>query len=87
MAVETLQDYFDIDASNHVPKGLTEVDFGTFDYVIAMDHNIAKQLPDLPEDKVVVWKIDDPQGDDAEQYLECAKSINKEVSKFAGILK
>ena len=69
------------------PKGMSEFDLDTFDYVVAMDPKIAKQLPDLPEDKVVVRKINDPRGDDSEAYLKCAKSINKEVSKLTFTLK
>lgn len=87
MAVETLQTYFGLDASGHVPKGMSEFDLDAFDYIVAMDPKIAKQLPDLPGGKVLVWKINDPWGDDAEEYLKCAKSLNKEVSKLVLALK
>jgi len=87
MALETLSAYFNLDASNHVPRSITEVDGNTFDYVVAMDPKIAKQLPNLQDGKVIIWEIDDPWGDDAEEYLKCAKSINKEVSKIAFTLR
>lgn len=87
MAIETLQTYFDLDASGHVPKNIDSVQLDTFNYVIAMSPGIAKQLPDLPEGKLITWNIVDPWGNDSEAYLKSAKMINKEVSKLTAILK
>lgn len=87
MAIDTLQKYFGIDASGHVPKGIDSVKLDAFDYVIAMAPVIARQIPDLPEGKLITWMIGDPWGDDSETYLECANAIKDEVSKLAEIIK
>lgn len=87
MAIETLQVYFDLDASGHVPKGIDSIDLDTIDYVIAMAPGIAKQLPEFPKGKLITWDIADPWGIDPEAYLKSAQMINREVSKLTTILK
>lgn len=83
MAIETLREYFDIDASKHVPKSILDVDIDSFDVIIAMDEGITKRLRELAKDKRITWKIPDPWGHDSEGYRKCALKINHEVSKLA----
>ena len=86
MAIETLQIYFGLDASGHVPRSIRSVDLQSFNYVVAMSPGVAKQLPNL-SCALLAWDIKDPWLSDSEAYLKCAKAINNEVSKLAMILK
>jgi protein-tyrosine-phosphatase len=43
---------------------------------------VAKKLKDVPPLKLLTWNIDDPYGDDLEEYRRCALKINQEVSRL-----
>jgi len=87
MAIETLKTYFEIDASSHIPRAVSDLQLDDFDYVVAVDKRVAKGLPVLPPEKLTVWSIPDPWGDDVLEYRNSALRINHEVSKLAAVLK
>ena len=87
MAIETLMTYFEIDASSHIPRSVTDIQLDDFDYVVAVDKQVAKGLSALPPERLIVWNIPDPWGDDVLEYRNSALRINHEVSKLAAVLK
>jgi len=81
-AMETLKIHFDINPSRHIPLGIHGLNFQDFDIVVAMDKYVAKKLKDVSPSKLLIWNIDDPYGDDLEEYRRCALKINQEVSRL-----
>lgn len=86
-ALETLSAYFGIDASNHIPRAVAELQLEDFDYVVAVDRRVAKQLSGLRVERLIVWDIVDPWDEDELQYRTTALQINQAVSKLAAVLK
>jgi ArsR family transcriptional regulator, arsenate/arsenite/antimonite-responsive transcriptional repressor / arsenate reductase (thioredoxin) len=82
-AIDTLQTYFDINVSGHVPRSLGSVNLDGFDYVVALDKKVAKNLRGVPKEKLIVWNIPDPFRGDLLEYKQCALRINHEVSKLS----
>jgi len=78
-ALETLKAHFDITISRHTPSGLQGLNFQDFDLVVALDKYVARKIMDVPRAKLLIWNIDDPYGDDLEEYRRCAVRINREV--------
>jgi len=87
MAIETLKTYFKIDASGHIPRAVNDLQFEDFDYVVAVEKPVAKRLSGVPPERLIVWNIPDPWGDDLLEYRSAALRINQEVSKLATVLK
>ena len=76
---------FGIDASNHQPRSLDTVDLHSFDIIIAMKKDIAREVLakfSLPADRLRVWNIADPFGDNLEEYQRCARKILVELRKL-----
>jgi protein-tyrosine-phosphatase len=61
-AVEMPKAKYRLDVSNHVPRGIADLDLDRFDYVVAMDKSIARQLQTVPKAKLVTWRVPDPWG-------------------------
>lgn len=87
MAIETLKNLFQIDASSHVPRSMADLNLEQYDYVVAMDKHVAKHLTSITAGRLIVWNIPDPWGLDELQYKDTALRINQEVSKLAIKLK
>jgi protein-tyrosine-phosphatase len=83
-AIDTLQVLYGIDASNHVPRSVANVNLGEYDLVVAMDREVAVALPPVESRRLVAWQIDDPFGDPA-RYHECARKISHAVSMLQGL--
>jgi len=81
-AMETLQIHFGINPSRHIPLSIHGLSFQDFDHVVTMDKHVAKKLKDVPPSKLLTWNIDDPYGDDLEEYRRCAFKINQEISRL-----
>jgi protein-tyrosine-phosphatase len=85
-AVFTLKSLFDLDASGHKPLNVRAVDIDTFDLVVAMSNQVAKQVqeifPSLAFEHLVKWSIPDPYGDDLSQYQRCAAAINTQLKNL-----
>ena len=82
-AIDTLKFEFGLDESGHVPRDVRDLDLDVFDYVIAMDKAIAKQVKTLTQSDIIVWQIDDPWGDDLYEYKQCALRIMQQVSRLS----
>lgn len=79
-AVSTLANLFGVDAGSHQPRGLDAVDLASFDYVVALDRQVAKCLKNsIPQDKLDLWEIADPFGSDQSEYDSCARLIEQRV--------
>lgn len=81
-AMETLHIHFGINPFIHNPLDIQVLNFQNFDIVVAMKKDVAKKLKDVPPSILVTWNIDDPFGDDLEEYRRCALKINQEVSRL-----
>lgn len=85
-AIRLLLEEYGIDASSHVPRGLVGVDFGAYDFVIALDEHVRAQLrADVPDEKLLFWNVDDPWGDWA-QYRVCARQTEKHLAQLSKLL-
>jgi protein-tyrosine-phosphatase len=56
------------------------LDLDAYDYVIAMEKEVAKVLKTLTRREVIVWRIKDPWYDS--QYGECALSILRALARL-----
>ena len=85
-AIYTLKTLFNINASRHQPRDIHEIDVSSYDLVVVMDGWVAKQFkthfPAYPPERLVKWKIDDPYGDNLDDYWRCAQAIFKELKKL-----
>ena len=59
---------------------MRDLDLNAFDYVVAMDKSIAKQLTGISKDRLIVWQIADPYGDDLSEYRRRALEIMQQVT-------
>lgn len=84
-AIYTLKRY-GIDAGDHIPRDVREINLSRFDLIVSMDNDVAKKMrklfPDLSSNRHVSWRIDDPYGDDLGQYDRCATVIQRELKKL-----
>jgi protein-tyrosine-phosphatase len=78
-AVYTLKTHFGLDASAHVPRDVRHLDLAAFTTVVALDKSIARQLTTLTDRPVIVWDVNDPFGDDLEEYRQCAFTVKRLV--------
>lgn len=81
-AIETLHTHFGINPFKHIPLGVQCLNLQDFNLIVAMDKNVAKKLKDVPPSQLLTWRIDDPYGDDLEEYRRCALRINQEISRL-----
>jgi protein-tyrosine-phosphatase len=81
-AIETLKAEFGLDVSGHIPRGIQAIDVSAFDYVVAMDKTIAKHLTRVSKDRLIVWQIADPYGDDPSEYRQRALEIMQQVARL-----
>jgi len=84
-AVLVMKAVYQIDISDHKPRGVAEVDLAAFDYVIAMDLSIYARLKEsdrVPKEKLFGWDIEDPIGLGYQTYKQVAKKIEKRLEQF-----
>ncbi len=77
-AIQTLDNEFNIDASQHMPRQIGEVAVDRFDLVIALDSKVPAHLR-VPPEGLRLWNIDDPWGGNDYEYRTCAFQIRKRV--------
>ena len=84
-AVEVMKELFDVDISSHEPRHIKDVSLDKFDFVIAMDklvHLGLQKRPEIEAEKLILWEIDDPFGQDLEEYRNCAEKIHRCLKDF-----
>lgn len=84
-AVLAVRSLFRADIVNHAARSLDAVDLPSFDAVVAMDFIVYQRLkarPDVREDKLLGWDIEDPLGLGYETYRETAKKIKQRLDQF-----
>ncbi len=85
-AIETLKTHFEIDASSHIPRSVTDLQLDDFDYVVAVEKRVAKRLKrlfSLPPERLIVWNIPDPWGDDVLEYQNSASMRYRNLRRFS----
>jgi protein-tyrosine-phosphatase len=87
-ALNTLLKHFGIDGSCHTPRQLTQADMETADLVVAMNTDIAEseELSYVSQDRILVWKIEDPWAGNDEMYRNCAVLITGEIQNLLNSL-
>jgi protein-tyrosine-phosphatase len=80
-AIYTLKKNFNIDASKHLPRDVRSMDLATFCLVIALEKSAEKLLQQLgvPSDRVKLWKVRDPWGQDLTEYDGASLEIKRKV--------
>jgi protein-tyrosine-phosphatase len=82
----TLKD-LGIDASQHHPRSLQEVDPEAFDLVVTMDSSVAKKFtntfPSYPRGRLKAWNITDPYDDNPAAYRRCARAIYAQLTTLS----
>lgn len=75
---------FGIDISKHRSKAVTSQMLKDADFIIALDRTVYHVLKNsgVPEEKPLLWHIDDPIGGDVEAYYRCALQIKSRVEEF-----
>lgn len=81
-AIETLREYFDLNASEHTPRDVKALNLEAFDHVVALDKDVAKKLKTITKREIIVWQIDDPLGDDLLVYKQRALEIMQLVGRL-----
>lgn len=85
-AVRVIKDRFGIDISGHRPKGLDNLSLDEFDYIVAMDGWVKRQLQEkfsgLGPKRFVSWEIEDPYGKGYAKYQKCSDEIREAVTKL-----
>lgn len=80
--IETLKTHFGIDASGHIPRNVHDFTLDNYDFVVAMDKYVDRQLKQFSKSNIIVWNIDDPYGEDLLEYKRCALMIMREVNRL-----
>ena len=84
-AITTLKEY-GIDAGQHVPSPAEGTDWGSVDYVVALNAGVAHDLRTpkfgVPPEKLVEWQIRDPYGQPLEVYRKRAGEIKECLASF-----
>jgi protein-tyrosine-phosphatase len=81
LAIRTLKEQFDIDASAHVPSDAHYVSLSSYDWVVALESDVASEL-DIPSTvKFESWAVDDPYGR-PEEYVSCGRVIEGKLMEF-----
>jgi protein-tyrosine-phosphatase len=87
--IVTLKD-LSIDASQHHPRSLQEVDPEAFDLVVTMDSSVAKRFtnmfPSYPRRRLKAWNITDPYDDSPAAYRRCARVIYAQLTTLSETL-
>jgi len=83
-AVYTLKQFYDIDASGHVPRHVNTLEMTTYTLVVVLDKRAKTIVESLGVEKTRVkfWNIQDPYGDDIEEYRATSKKIIENIRKL-----
>ena len=82
--VEIMKELYDVDVSSHRTRSIAEVEPERFDYIIVLDAGVYEMLkyryPHLL-DRMILWDIPDPFGQDWEAYKRTAEKIRQLIQK------
>ena len=88
-AIDVMRSEFDIDISSHQPRGLEGLQLDKFDYVVAMNPEVAKFLMQehtIEQSRLITWKIRDPYLEGRDDYKRCANEILTHVRDLVTFL-
>jgi len=84
-AVEVMKELFDVDISNHQPRGIKDVSPDKFDFVIALDKLVHLGLQKhykIANERLILWEISDPFSQNLKAYRDCAENIHRRLQEF-----
>jgi arsenate reductase len=76
---------FGIDISDHFSKSVESVPLDMFDYIVALDPDVADCLIknyEVDSGKLIEWDIKDPIGQGVGFYRQCALEIKARLESF-----
>lgn len=78
-AIKAMDREFGLDIKGHKTTSIKDVDVGDFQFVICLSEEVKRHVTKLPEvvgSAIKYLYVDDPCGNDIDQYLKCARTIN-----------
>ncbi len=78
-----------VDLSDHTPRDVAELSLDEFDCVIALDTHVdsyLKEYSEIARDKLILWHIHDPYGQDMDAYAQCFQAIRAHMEDFVAQL-
>jgi protein-tyrosine-phosphatase len=83
-AIQVLQETYSTDISHHKTRSIADVQINTFDQIIVLDlyvfETLKNRFPFL-SNKLILWDIQDPFGQDIDNYRKAAKKIDDMIQK------
>ena len=82
--VEIMEDLYGVDISSHRTRSVTEVEPERLDYIIVLDagvHEMLKYRYPRLLDRMILWDIPDPFGQEWEAYKITAEKIRQLIQK------
>jgi protein-tyrosine-phosphatase len=83
-AIQVLQESYNTDISRHKTRNIADVQIKTFDQIIVLDvyvfETLKNRLPFL-SNKLSLWDIQDPFGQEIDKYRKAAKKIDHLIRK------
>ena len=74
-----------IDISGHRSRDVEDLDVKGYDLIVAMTEYIADDLRrrfDVSKGNLLAWNVDDPAGNDSDDYRRCADEIKTKLSRL-----
>jgi protein-tyrosine-phosphatase len=83
-AVQVMKEEYGIDISAHNPKHVRDMVMDRIDYVVAMDpavYEILAKIHLVPQDKLILWRIEDPFSSGLKNYLRAAEKLYNKIQE------
>ncbi|MFB0564354.1 MAG: low molecular weight phosphatase family protein [Candidatus Aminicenantaceae bacterium] len=84
-AIKIMKELYSIDISDHKPRTIKDFYIDEFDLVIVLDstvYHILKNIFEIPSEKLILWKIDDPFSQSIEAYRKVAEKLKENIKEF-----
>lgn len=83
-SVKILREKYGIDISHHITRSVSNIQISLFDHIIVLDayvhEALKKRYPSLA-DRLILWDIEDPYGQDLEAFQNTAETLKDLIQK------
>jgi protein-tyrosine-phosphatase len=83
-AISTLRQMYDVDISHHVARSIADIQLELFEQVIVLDAYVFETLKNRypsSAEKLALWDLEDPYGQDRSAYRKTAEKIKILIEK------